>query len=164
MTFSKNGDTSDPHRRRVDAEQFAAREQSIWALHRQGHSVRPIARELGCPRSTVHRAVQKLTKMQQAIQHDDTDALIEAVGGVDRDGQPLAPELVELYRRAWHELEYGTVEQQAALREFHEAVNAYWAARGRPVQVGGRVDDGHGWREGVDRAMSGDSGVDGDDW
>jgi hypothetical protein len=98
-------------------------------------------------------------------QRDKTQQLIEAVGGGDRDGNPPDPDLLELYRAAWHELPYGTPEQQAALRTFHEAADAYWSAH-PPAQDGDRVGDGRSWVAGVERAMSGDPGVDpaDDDW
>jgi hypothetical protein len=153
MTFG-NGD--DPtSRRRVDAEAFAEREQEIWRLHAAGYTVRAIARALACPRTTVHRVIQKMTL------RDMTQQLIEAAGGGDRDGNPLDRDLLEMYRRAWHELEYGTPEQQAALREFREAADAYWSAHPAPD-----MDGQMSWAVGVARALANDSGTDpdNDEW
>ena len=70
-----------------------------------------------------------------------------------------------MYRWAWHPPEPVTPAEQARRVAHCRAVaDAYWAAHGRPAQVGGRVDDGHSWREGVGRAMADDSGVDADNW
>jgi IS30 family transposase len=33
----------------------------MWGLHLEGFSVREIAREVGCSRSTVHRVIQRLS-------------------------------------------------------------------------------------------------------
>jgi hypothetical protein len=52
-----------------------------------------------------------------------------------------------------------------ARRVFAEAKVAGWRPPPRddsPVTY--PISDGNSWREGVDRAMSDDSGVDGDDW
>jgi DNA-directed RNA polymerase specialized sigma24 family protein len=36
-------------------------EREMWGLHLEGFSVREIAREVGCSRSTVHRVIQRLS-------------------------------------------------------------------------------------------------------
>jgi hypothetical protein len=123
---------------------------------------------LGTVQYGIRRAQKQ--RQQQSLEHEQNrqrfDGFIEAVGGVDRDSNPLDPDLLELYRRAWHPHEPVTPAEQAKrIRQFGAAADAHWAARGRPAQDGGRLDDEMSWRAGVTVALSGDSGVDAaDDW
>jgi hypothetical protein len=73
---------------------------------------------------------------------------------------------LELYRWAWHPGDTVTAAEQAKrIERFAADADAYWAARGRVPQAGGRVSDGHSWRDGVDAALTDDSGTDpSDDW
>jgi IS30 family transposase len=41
-------------------------EREMWGLHLEGFSVREIAREVGCSRSTVHRVIQRLSAEWEA--------------------------------------------------------------------------------------------------
>ena len=133
MTLGTNGATSDANdRRRLSAEAFMHREQEVWRLHLQGWTVRAIARELGCPRTTV----QKMTK-----ERTNYERFIESVGGVDVNGDKLDADLLELFQ-ARHAHPVGSAERAAAAQRLKVAADAYWAARGRPEQVDGKVDDG----------------------
>jgi hypothetical protein len=49
-------------RRRVDKEAMNERDAEVWRLHRQGMSVRGIARELGMPASSVQRCLARAAK------------------------------------------------------------------------------------------------------
>jgi DNA-binding NarL/FixJ family response regulator len=54
--------SSRPHisAERVTLAMTFDNEQEIWDLHAAGYTIRAIARELGYPRTTVHRVVQRL--------------------------------------------------------------------------------------------------------
>lgn len=66
MTLSKkrkngrNGGGGDPHRRRLSAEQFAARDRRIWQMRADGHGFQDIADAEGCGLATVDRSLKRL--------------------------------------------------------------------------------------------------------
>ena len=81
-----NKDPND--RKRLDAESFMRREQEIWRLRLQGMSVCEIESALGCPRTTVHRAIKKLTKELAETERelsDELDAALSRYDGVGPD-------------------------------------------------------------------------------
>ena len=172
----KSAITGDGDRRRLDAEEYARREQEIRRLHTEGYSVREIARALDCPRTTVHRS---LTRVQKPLErelaavlarHDgelaaedvQTPADVERLGGLER------------YRLRHQPTELGRAERATVLAE-REAQRQRFAAEQADaiVAVGYQrawdehtripVTDGHSWREHCDAALSDDSGTDRDD-
>lgn len=157
MTFN----TSDPNdRKRLDAESFMAREQEIWRLHVQNYTVRAIARELGCPRTSVHRTIMQRRKLADAMATGEPGNVVAVITDElicdDVQSPDDVPKLntLELYRLAF------VPDLPADVRAARATA---WAAISRQPDTG-RVysDGGQSWRAGVDRAMAGDSGTDAD--
>ena len=143
-------DNTDPTaRRRWEPEAQRERDAEILRLHRVNVTQRGIAERLGVSLGSVQHVLRREQKReQQQLEREISDEL-----------DALDLDLLAMYRRAWHELEYGTPEQQLTLREFHDAADAYWATHPAP--------DEHGtvsWRERCDAAMSDDVGTAADDW
>jgi DNA-binding CsgD family transcriptional regulator len=91
MTFSKSGD--DPtSRRRLDAEAFARRDQRIWRMRRDGHTIQQIAGTLHMGLASVDRALKRLVAQQSTRPKADrelSDELDTVLAKFD-DGGPLA--------------------------------------------------------------------------
>jgi hypothetical protein len=55
--------SNDGHRRRLPKEAMLARDAQIWAMHLRGMSDTEIADELGLPRSTAQRSIERGEKL-----------------------------------------------------------------------------------------------------
>ena len=149
--------TKDPNdRRRIPQEAMNRRDAEVAKMRRQGVPFRSIAERLDMSLG----AVQKAAKRAQELS-DAPGNVLAAVDKMTADdvrepGDVARLNTLELYRLKF--VSDLPVDIQAA------AMSA-WQARPResttyPVSD----DDGHSWREGVERAIS-DSGVDAaDDW
>jgi transposase len=139
------------------------RDAQAWELQRHGFSVRAIAHELGMPASSVQRCLQRAQKREQQF----SDAMAEPGDVVAVTDDELTAEdvrtpfdVAKLSR-----LELWRLGHRPDLpADVRMAMAAAWAALPRPEITYPINDDGPSWREGVDRAMSDDSGTDDDDW
>ncbi|MGB8504986.1 hypothetical protein [Mycobacterium sp.] len=141
------------------------REAEIWRLHLQGMSVREIESALGCPRTTVHRAIKKRRKLAEAMATGEPGNVVAVMTDDEMMAEDVqtAEDIERLNELELHRLRYYPADspQQRALAEARERG---WRSPSRPEPTVYPVSDGHSWRVGCDAAMSDDSGVDADDW
>ena len=155
----------DPNdRRRIPQEQMNRRDAEVARMRRAGVPFRAIAERLNMSLGAVQKAVKRGQKIADAAATGEPANVLVAV-----DDKPTADDVrtvadvarlrantLELYRLTF--VPDLPVEVRAA------TVSAWQALPREPVTYPITDDDGQSWREGVDRALSDDSGTDGGGW
>jgi hypothetical protein len=60
----------EPHRARLSGDQFAQRDQVIWQMRADGHTVQHIADTMECGLATVDRALKRLVARRRRLSPD----------------------------------------------------------------------------------------------